>query len=225
MKKFCIILLAIWMLCTNALALDATGYPAYDGSAIDADTLAGKIGTDSVMLEFDPSEEYSGCASGYIEACFFAYNQAGDSYIELYLMIPETADAGDVIDPAYAGGVNMGNCSVTLSEVVGNSEIFYIAMQNGTSAYPQNSSYSIRIESKVDTGTAYAVHGTVTAELAEIDELASTGKTIAVDAAFDFTVAKSDDSQAFESPFANDPTHSPAGAAPAFTLPPDYAKI
>lgn len=248
MKKLLIFLLAGLFLLGSAFALEGTGYPAYGGGTLPANALAGSFDADRLLLSFDPAAEFSSCANGYLQACFYAMSSANDSYIEIYLVLPQSSASGDVITPDSAFAAGMKECSISFYEVRETEEDFYVAMLNDTGRFPLDSDYEIRIDSFTETDAAYAVHGTLTATLAEVKELQPTGRVLALcDAEFDFTLPKSaaprngmpettqppsgfilpDPSQApffFAIP---EPSHAPADFAvfPAFTLPPEYAKI
>lgn len=248
MKKLLIFLLAGIMLLGSASALEGTSYPAYDGAALPSNALAGSFDADRLLLSFDASAEFSMCANGYLQACFYAMSAASDSYIEIYLVFPQSTASGDVLTPDSMLAAGMKESSISFYEVRQTQEDFYVSMQNEAGKFPQDSDYEIRISSFTETDIAYAVHGTLSATLAEVRDLQPTGRVLALrDAEFDFTLPKSaaprggtpeatqepsesvnpDQTQApffFAMP---EPTHEPADAAvfPAFTLPPNYAKI
>ena len=260
MKKLLIFLLAGLMLLGSASALEGTNYPAYDGAALPSNALAGSFDADRLLLSFDASAEFSMCENGYLQACFYAMSAVSDSYIEIYLLFPQSTASGDVLTPDSMLAAGMKESSISFYEVRQTQEDFYVSMQNEAGKYPQNSDYEIRISSFTETDIAYAVHGTLSAALAEVREMQPTGKVLTLrDVEFDFTLPKSaaprggmpettqepsesvnpDQTQA-PSEFVNpeqtqapfdfalpEQTHEPADAAvfPAFTLPPNYAKI
>ena len=253
MKKILIFLLAALLLMGSASALDGTGYPAYDGAALPSNALAGSFDADRLLLSFDASSEFSICANGYLQACFYAMNNTDDSYLEIYLHLPQSTVSGDVITPSSALAADMRATCISFYEVRQTQEDFYVAMLNDTGGYPQGADFEIRIDSFVETDIAYCVHGTLTAALMEMKELRPTGRALSLrDVEFDFALPKSaaprsDTPESSQAPFnvpaptdapfnVPDPTHAPfdvpaptdapdSGAWPAFTLPPDYAKI
>lgn len=246
MKKIVILILTALLIFGSAFALSSSGYPVYDGTPISENAFAGMFDADPLLLAFDASADFSMCANGYLQACFFAMNATGESYIEIYLVLPQQIAAGDVLTPASTLQTGMLENSISFYEVEQTRETFYIAMQDEAGRYPEASDYEIRIDSFAETDSAYVVRGTLTAVLAEIEELAPTGRVLHLtDVQFDFTLPKSAAASAAPTPLptpepfaspapffpfasaAPDPTHAPADSviAPAFTLPADYVKV
>lgn len=217
MKKLLMLLLAALLLLGSASALDSNGYPAFDG-ALPANALGGTFDAERLLLQFDASADFSMCANGYLQACFYTMNDVENSYIEIYLILPQSIAAGDVITPDSACASGMNECGVSFYEVLETREIFYFAMQNDAGRYPQTSDYEIRIASFAETDAAYIVHGTLTAVLAEMEELQTTGRVLTLrDAEFDFTLPKS----AAPQPATPEPTQAPFDfSAPDSSQPP-----
>ena len=149
MKKLMgLALLFVLLLQSCALALTGTDYPAWDGAAPVQNALTGSIDGANIYLEFDASTDYSMRGEGYLLSCFFAYDAAQQNYIELYLLIPETIAAGDVITPQTAAANGAELASISLFEVYASGdETEYMSGQIVDQAYPAGSDYSIAIES------------------------------------------------------------------------------
>lgn len=207
------ILAAVLALCmlplSCALALVGDGYPA-PGDTLSADSISGTFGDTPLMLEFDSSSEFSYLENGAICACFFAFNEAEDHYLELYLTLPADVSAGDVLasdDPTCTG------VSVYLYEVTADGEVLYCVDQLLGVAFPEGSSYSIRISEAVQSDAALTLRGSIAATLALSGDTAAPQTLSLTDVNFDFTLPLRADAQ----------QPSAASRAPAFTLPPDYA--
>ena len=169
MKKLMgLALLFILLLQSCALALTGTDYPAWDGAAPVQNALAGSIDGANIQLEFDASADYSMRGEGYLLACFFAYDAAQQNYIELYLLMPETIAAGDVITPQTAAAHGAELASNSLFEVYASGdEAEYMAGQIADQAYPTGSSYSIAIESAQTADDKITVSGNLDAILSD----------------------------------------------------------
>ena len=211
MKKILIVLLAVVLLCVNALALEGKGYPAWEGGNVSADSLCGTLDGEKLRLSFDPSAEFSMSYDNYLQICFYAMGAPNDNYIELYLVLPLNTQSGDVITPDFAIYNGLKECSVSFYEVIRSNEDFYVAMQD-SAPYPESSSYEIVIDSFTENENSYTVRGTVNAVLAQLKDLLPTGKTVALtDASFDFTLPKAN----VEAPLPSaEPTPEPSDQTP-----------
>lgn len=219
MKKLLSAALAFLLLSAAAFALTANVYPRYDG-VIAENQIGGMFDTEPLLLSFDVSADYSMCDNGYLQACFYATDGTENSYVELFLLFPQTAKSGDVISPAYAAETGMSECGVYFYEVKGSSEDAYIAAQTGGDATPEGSNYEIRIESFEETDSAYNVRGSVNAVLVKTVEFKPTGELLTVqDAAFHFSMPKSAAPQ--ETPAPDSPQQS---AEPQETPAPDFPR-
>ena len=162
------LLLCILLAQNCALALTGIDYPAWDGAAPVQNALAGSIDGANIQLEFDASADYSMRGEGYLIACFYAYDAARQNYIELYLLMPETIAAGDVITPQTAAASGAELASVSLFEVYASGdEAEYMAGQIADQAYPEGSSYSIAIESAQTDADKITVSGNLDAILSD----------------------------------------------------------
>lgn len=224
MKKITALLTALALLLSAcALAFTGNGYPAWDGAAAPQNAFCGAFGGDSLRLDFDSDPTYSSVLDGMITACFFAFDSAEQNYLEMYLMLPENAAAGDVYSSAAAGD----RSSISLYEVSLGGEDLYFAGQLMGSAYPGGTSYEIRIDSVDRTDTSITLQGSMNARLCKIVSSYVTDEYLDLaSAAFQFTVALQNGSAP-----AADPTQQPkAGGQPPFGLPaatptptPDFA--
>lgn len=235
-RTFAVLLSVLLLLTASAYALDGVGYPSFDGSVQQDDTLGGSIGDESILLEFDGTADYSYSINEYIQVCFFAFDAEEKYYLELYLMLPESIEDGTVLNPETAFAAGAGDCSITLYEVDENDDsVTYYAGQLLGSAMPASSSFSIAVDNVVRAFGAVSVSGTLNAELCRFDGGQPSNETLKIsDARFNFTLSvgntapdpqpgepddRSDESQELPEFFRSlDP-------APAFTLPPDYRKI
>ena len=183
------------------------------------------------------------------QICFFAFDKAEQNYLEMYLLLPENAAAGDVFSPA---GSSLS--SISLYEVSKEGDELYFSGQVSGFAYPSGSSFELRIESAQRSDTTLSMSGTLDGTLVKFKENQPTEETLVLSGAkFDFTLSVSGNHapQASAEPKApaqplpsTEPKQSavpqlpaptmPSEAAPkavqptmdphpAFTLPPDYA--
>ena len=222
MKKLALLLLAMVLLISPALALKGEGYPAYDGTPTE-NSLGGRFGEESLTLLFDPSGDYSYLRDGYIQGCFFTFDKAEEYYLELYLLLPEKIQAGDVLTPESCFRAKADSSSITLFEVdEDNNEQAWFAGQLLGSAYPENSSFSITIADAQYTDESVLVRGSIDAVLSPLQEDPAAGESMALKADFNFTLPLSNapSADAEESP-----APKAAKPAPAFTLPPDYISL
>ena len=254
MKKITALLTALALLLgACALAFTGSGYPAWDGAAAPQNSFCGVFGGDSLRLDFDSDPKYSSVLDGMITACFFAFDSAEQNYLEMYLMLPENAAAGDV----YSSSVSGDRSSISLYEVSLDGEDLYFAGQLMGAAYPGGTGYEIRIEDVQRGETGITLKGSMNARLCKIVNSYVTDDFLTLDgAAFQFTVAlqngsapaadpsvppqasaNPDDGQPpfglpaatptplpDFAPFAKKPSYT-MDPHPAFTLPPDYRVI
>ena len=244
MKKIAALLLAVLLfLNCCALALNGSGYPAWDGAALPENGLNAYFGEDMLSLEFDPAGEYSYIQDGLLTACFFAFDAGEQNYLEMYLMLPEEVSAGDVFSSADM----RGDSSISLYEVSRNDECLYFAGQLAGMAYPGGSDYEIRIESAVQENGSLRISGRLHAALVRIEGSFITDETLTLkDCAFQFEMpvqgaklpqqsfAPASTPEPFSAPSqpplpeSTIPPKKPAYTMdphPAFTLPPDYRVI
>lgn len=196
MKKLAAILLALLLMCSAcAFALSGAGYPAYDGSELSDDAFGASFGGENLLLDFDPAPEYSNCMDGTLQLSFYAYDASGKYCLELYLMLPEKLSAGE---PSSA--------SLYLYEGDGDGETLYFAALENGAPLPLESGLKLNLEQVDASADAISGSGTLEATLFAYKNDLPTGETLTLNNAhFRFTL--------------------PLNPAPAFTLPPDYARV
>ena len=230
MKRLAALLTAfILLLGTSALAFTGEGYPSWDGATTPENALFGVFGGERIALGFDSSDDYSNLEDGIVQACFFAYDATNENFLEMYLLIPQDVQAGDVL----TSGQGL-DCSIYLYETAVGSETFYYAGDLGN-ASTASSSFELTIESAETAGSLLTMRGHLHAELARYDTDASGRKeplTIS-EAIFSFQLPLS------EKPFLPAPSQEPGAFAPnqpsatfpslpdapSFTLPPNYIAL
>lgn len=223
MQKILALFLALILLCASALAFEGTAYPAWDGASQPANAACGSFDGQSLQLEFDPAPEYSLVDSGIAQLCFFAHDSDRSHYLELYLMLPASVQPGDVLTQET---LLLEGCSVTLYEVLPNGEDCYYAAQFMGMAYPDGSSFELRIDDAENAGESLSLRGSLNAVLGRLMGDFATGETIRLEnIAFDCSLPLAG-SPAFPG---NAEEANPFGAAPdpvpSFTLPPDYIRL
>ena len=196
MKKLAAILLTLLLVCSAcAFALSGAGYPAYDGSELSDGAFGASFGSESLLLSFDPDPEYSNRMDRTLQLSFFAYDASGEYCLELYLMLPENLSVGE---PASA--------SLYLYEGNGDGETLYFAALENGAPLPLESGLKLNLEQVDASADAISASGTLDATLFAYKNDLPTGETLSLNhARFRFTL--------------------PLNPAPAFTLPPDYARV
>lgn len=240
MKKLAAILTALALLLSmSAFALNGTDYPIWDGVSTPKNSLYGNIGEQNLIMELDTTAEYSNVADGMAQICFFAFDKAEQNYLEMYILLPENAAAGDIFSPT-SGGMS----SISLYEVSKDNEELYFSGQISGFAYPSGSSFELCIESVQKSDVAFSMSGTLDGTLVKFKDNVPTEETFTLSGVkFDFTlpVGENRAPQASSEPKAPiqpmpssvpqlpAPTAAPKAVQPtmdphpAFTLPPDYA--
>lgn len=166
MKRIAVLLpVLLLLLGTCAFALNGADYPAWDGASPAQNSICGDFGGSRLRLEFDPSAQYSNISAGTLQACFFAFDAAEENYLEMYLQMPDDVAAGDVLTSEKGIALT----SVTLYEVAESFEDIYFAGQFAGLAYPQGSSYEIRIEEANRGADKLSVRGSLNAVLYKFD--------------------------------------------------------
>lgn len=254
MKKISALILALSLLLgVCACAFTGSGYPAWDGASAPQSGFCGVFGGEAIALDFDPDPTYSNVQEGSIMACFFAFDEKEQNYLELYLTLPEDAAPGDVFSSSSPVDQN----SISLYEVSQADEDLYFAGSLLGTAYPAGTDYEIRIDSAERSGDSITLQGSLDAKLCKIKDSFITDDVLALEKAlFRFTVQLSEGSEpkavpsarpeASQAPQASvppfqlpqatptpQPKFSPSAKAPvytmdphpAFTLPPDYRVI
>lgn len=203
--------LILCLLPACALAFEGNGYPAPSG-ALPADSLAGSFGDMALLLSLDAEPDYSHMENGFVTACFFAFSEDQQNYLELYLTLPATVISGDVLS---SSDMLATGTSIYLYEITPYGESLYSADQMLGIPFPLASSYEISIREASLSDTAICLRGSIAASLVRSEEAANQPQAIDLsDVSFDFTLP------------IGGTADSPKGGlqkAPAFTLPPDYA--
>lgn len=248
MRKWTAILIALILLfSTSAFGLHGADYPLWDGASTPVNSLYGSIGGQNLLLKLDDTAEYSNVADGLAQICFFAFDKAEQNYLEMYLLLPENAAAGDVFS-----ATSSAMSSVSLYEVSKTGDELYFSGQVAGIAYPSNSSFELRIESANHSDSALTMRGSLEGTLVKFKENNPTEETLSLSGVkFDFTLPLNSDrapkSNAVpEIPALPSPSVEPKQSAlpqlplptaapkapqatldphPAFTLPPDYAVL
>lgn len=185
MKKPAAILTALaLLLCMSAFALSGTDYPVWDGSSVPKNSLYGSIGGQNLIMELDTTAEYSNVVDGMAQICFFAFDKAEQNYLEMYVLLPENAAAGDVFSPT-SGGLS----SISLYEVSKDSEELYFSGQVSGFAYPSGSSFELCIDSAQKSDAALSMSGTLDGTLVKFKDNVPTEETLILSGVkFDFSL-------------------------------------
>lgn len=238
------IILAL-LLCVSAFALNGADYPTWDGVSEPIDSVCGNIDGSDLLLSFDSSPDYSLLADGMLQLCFFAFDAAEQNYIEMYLLLPESAANGDVFSPASSSV-----SSVTLYEVFQSGEDIYFAGQIAGMAYPDGGSYELSLEKVERSASTLSMSGTLSGTLVRFSDDMPTDETLSLsNLRFNFSLPLSDtaspestaapeDEETLQPSLSPLPSSAPVQtlpptsaaepaleARPAFTLPPDYAVL
>lgn len=226
MRKIFACLLALMLLYTPAMAFEGTGYPPWDGAAPAKDAACGSFDGEQLYLEFDPAPDFSSAEGGIAQICFYAHSADQRHYLELYLILPTSLKAGDVISEA---NMMAEPCSITLYEVLPVGERAYFASQFYGMPYPEGSSFELKIDTAQSTQAGFSLRGSLNAVLMGIKNDVPTGKTIVLEnIAFDFSLPADGSADGMNpSPFSGMPADPAPSieAAPKFTLPPDHIRL
>lgn len=222
MQKILMILLTLALMCTPALAFEGNNYPVWDGAPPPADAACGSFGGQNLHLVFDPTADFSMAENGIAQLCFYAQDDDLSHYLELYLILPmHSVQAGDVITEKT---MMAEPCSVTLYEVSQYSESSFFSGQFFGTAYPDGSSFELKIDSCETTTERFSLSGSLKAVLGELKGDFATGKTIALEnISFNCSLPLSASAGA-AAPEMN-PFEATPEPIPKFTLPPDYIRL
>lgn len=220
MKKILILLLTFTLFCMpHASALRGSGYPAYDGLAEIENAFGGTVDGQALTLQFDSDIEYSYLENGYLQACFFAFDQSRATYLEIYLLLPYTITSDTLLTPG-AAAMDERTC-ISVYEITDTLVSEYFVGQYLGAGYPDGADYTIHIDDVSAADGGVSVSGRMSATLAEFSGDTITGKTIAIsDAQFHFVLPYANNTSG-----ANSQQNPGLDVAPSFTLPPDYAVI
>lgn len=147
-------------------------------------TLMLSIGGEEIALAFDPDPEYSYLEDGLVQASFYAYGERDELY-ELYLIFPESVEAGALL-PGAAGG----EAALVLCETeIDGSGFFAVAAWADGAAEPEGSALSIRFDEADSDGSTRAFSGAFEATLVGLDEQsAAAGFAQAATGSFSFAM-------------------------------------
>lgn len=220
MKRILSVLLALLLIVgASALALEGSGYPAYDEAAFSENRFGGNFSGDNLLLEFDSSPDYSNLQSESIQACFFAFSEDKNHYIELYIELPDDIASGDHLSSENAIAKLDSVISIAFYEISASSETLYYAGSLSGILYPNGCAFDIVIDEAHVSDSAVELSGKLSAVLCRFDGNTPTAETLTLDnARFHFELPLNADSDVRK----DAPTEKPSYAAPAFTLPPDY---
>ncbi len=147
------------------------------------------INGQAIALDFDPRPEYSQCQNGYVQASFYAYDEANQLY-ELYVTFPQTAHSGETFMPDNCLTPDRIGTGLMLfiSDDAGK-DLCSAATQYLTGSYPEGSSYQLKFDTVAPSGSACAYAGSFEATLAEVDSMfRTTGNFNTCSASFEFTM-------------------------------------
>lgn len=149
-----------------------------------------QIDGQSLMLNFDGSEEFSFVQDGMVQASFYGYSADASLLYELYLFFPQDIQSGTTVTPEYATQNGLQDCSVMMIISSNAGEVFYYASQMDGASYPAGSSYAMRFDAVSQTAGGLTYTGDLTAALMEVDliEGPSTGGMQISEAPFSFTM-------------------------------------
>lgn len=152
-----------------------------------------EVGGEKVMLDFDPSEQYSSIGNGLVQASFYSYSADGAKLYELYVIFPDSAQAGSVIAPDAANPES--SVVLIVSDSNTQEELYYFSSFMNDSVYPEGSDFAIAIDDvQIEDGAAtYA--GSLTATLIALDmATGATSDTLQIDSTpFAFTIGGAGD--------------------------------
>lgn len=201
MKKIISVLISLVFILslTGALASQTPefpfGFPGEDDRGTPSPSISEAIQVNihgrSVILDFDPSAEFSYIKNGLVQASFYSYSADGQYLYEVYLTFPDSVSSGTVFGTEAALEAGLDECCAALLISTENTEDYYLAAQYGEGAYPEGTSYTMRFDSvsSVSGGTLYT--GTLTATMvgADINNVPIAEKLVLTDAPFSFTLA------------------------------------
>ena len=155
-----------------------------------------EIDGERVILDFDPSAQYSSIANGQVQASFYAYSADNTKLYELYMIFPDTAKPGMVITPDYSSLTSEESSVVLIvSDVQSQQETYYFSSLMDGSVYPDNSNYAITIDDIYEIDGATTFSGSLSATLIALDM--STGEAQDVfeitDTPFRFTIGEGEE--------------------------------
>lgn len=169
-----------------------------------------------LTLDFDDDPLYSMLDDGYIQASFYAYD-AEDTLYELYLLFPDNVSTGSVVDIQSSLSAGMLDCGIMLYVSGQTTELYAVAAQNESGAYPSDSDYAITFTEVSRSGSRLTFSGTAKATLVALDDLYNPLYPVEnLTASFHFTMNAGETST---------PSFDTAPNLPSLIAPPDAKKI
>ncbi len=167
----------------NDDGLDAHGADQGQGIQMTIDGQAHTLG-------FDATPEYSSVKNGMVQASFYEYDDAANTLYELYLIFPDTAESGTVVDPESS--IQSGSePSVVMIVSDDDTEKYFVSGVMNGRAYPEGSSFSIGFDFVEPSGDGAEYAGTLSASLVALD--LSTGEVLGTmeiaSALFNFSIS------------------------------------
>lgn len=126
-----------------------------------------EVGGEKVMLDFDPSEQYSSIDGGLVQASFYSYSADGAKLYELYVIFPDSAQAGSVIVPDAAHPES--SVVLIVSDLNTQEEQYYFSSIMNDTVYPEGSDFAIAVDDVQVDGGASTYTGRLTATLIALD--------------------------------------------------------
>ncbi len=132
------------------------GFAPRDGGS-EQEGMTVQVNGETVRLIYDSSPMYSSVQGGLVQASYYAYGADGDTMYLMYVIFPETANAGMVITPEYAA-MTGEECSVVFIISTSEREQYYFSSVAEGLVYPTDSNFTIAIDSVEGGagGTTYA---------------------------------------------------------------------
>lgn len=189
MKKIVISVIFCLLILNSAFAIKGSNYPADSNPGALTNQLSASIDGTRISMDFDSDVEYSKIANGVTQMCFFVYSADNTSYVELYLMIPDSVESGTIINPKYCAEHNCADCSVTVNEVFETGNEYYTCFSVDGKGYPDGTDFSISISEIDHTLVGTTISGTFSADLRRFSGVEAAGELLRVtDASFQCTI-------------------------------------
>lgn len=123
----------------------------------------------TVDLVFDADPTYSLHQNGYVQASFYAYADDGTLY-ELYMIFPDNVSTGMTVSTQSCISGNALESGLMLFVYESASEVYAIASQDASAAYPEGSTYAITFDAVASSGDSTTFSGTLSATLVALDD-------------------------------------------------------
>ncbi len=168
-KLFAMLLLAMLaMPVTAETPIDPLPYSGIHESS--GETIEIVIDGERLTLEFDASPLYSSVEGGVVQASYYKYSDGDTRLYEMYLIFPETAQAGMVITPEYSALTNEESSVVLIaSDTASQKETYYFSSLMSGRVYPEESDYAICLDAITENDGATTYSGRLSATLIALD--------------------------------------------------------